>query len=61
MAEWMDAGDKAAKAQQVAQEQPERVGYGGPMPEMWLRYPPLAGRHLVLQEGAQREFLPYCC
>lgn len=51
VAEWMDAGDKAAKAQQVAREQPERVGRGGPMPEMWLCYPPLAGKHLQVVEG----------
>lgn len=53
IAEWMDATDKAAKAIQVAKEQPERVGQGGPMPEMWLCYPPLAGRHLIFAEGEQ--------
>lgn len=53
VAEWMDAIDKAMKAQQVAKEQPERVGQGGPMPEMWLSYPPLAGKHLMVAEGAQ--------
>ena len=56
VAEWMEAIDKAAKAQQVAKEQPERVGQGGPMPEMWLSYPPLAGKHLSVGEGAQCEF-----
>ena len=60
MAEWMEAADKAAKAQKVAKEQPERVGQGGPMPEMWLRYPPLAGRHLSVAEGAQSESQPEC-
>lgn len=55
VSEWMDASDKAAKAQQVAREQPERVGQGGPMPEMWLCYPPLAGKHLQVAEGAQCE------
>lgn len=55
IAEWMDATDKAAKAIQVAKEQPERVGQGGPMPEMWLCYPPLAGRHLIFAEGDQSE------
>lgn len=55
VAEWMEAMDKAAKAQQVAREQPERVGKGGPMPEMWLSYPPLAGKHLMVAEGNQRE------
>jgi hypothetical protein len=49
----MDANDKAAKAVQVAKEQPERVGQGGPMPEMWLCYPPLAGKHLMVAEGSQ--------
>jgi hypothetical protein len=53
VAEWMDASDKAAKAVQVAKEQPERVGQGGPMPEMWLCYPPLAGKHLMVAEGSQ--------
>lgn len=53
VAEWMEAGDKAAKAQQVAREQPERVGQCGPMPEMWLSYPPLAGKHLSVGEGGQ--------
>ncbi|ORX34393.1 hypothetical protein BD324DRAFT_643385 [Kockovaella imperatae] len=57
MAEWMDALDKAAKAQEVAQEQPERVGQGGPMPEMWLSYPPLAGKHLSVAEGHQPNIL----
>lgn len=56
VAEWMDAMDKATKAQQVAKEQPERVGQGGPMPEMWLSYPPLAGKHLMVAEGAQCTF-----
>lgn len=56
VAEWMEAVDKAAKAQQVAREQPERVGQGGPMPEMWLSYPPLAGKHLIVAEGNQCRF-----
>jgi hypothetical protein len=56
VAEWMEAADKAARAQQVAREQPERVGQGGPMPEMWLSYPPLAGKHLMVAEGPQGEF-----
>jgi hypothetical protein len=33
------------------------VGQGGPMPEMWLSYPPLAGKHLMVAEGAQCESL----
>ena len=53
VAEWMEASEKAAKAQHVAKEQPERVGKGGPMPEMWLSYPPLAGKHLSVAEGTQ--------
>jgi hypothetical protein len=60
VAEWMEAVDKAAKAQQVAREQPERVGQGGPMPEMWLSYPPLAGKHLMVAEGPQRTFPRLC-
>jgi hypothetical protein len=56
VAEWMEASDKAARAQQVAREQPERVGQGGPMPEMWLSYPPLAGKHLSVAEGQQCEY-----
>jgi hypothetical protein len=55
VADWMEAIDKATKAQQVAREQPERVGHGGPMPEMWLSYPPLAGKHLMVSESAQGE------
>ncbi|TYJ51547.1 hypothetical protein B9479_007875 [Cryptococcus floricola] len=57
VAEWMDATDKAAKMQQVAIDQPERVGRKGPMPEMWLRYPPLAGKHLMVAEGHQANVL----
>ncbi|WWC59198.1 uncharacterized protein I303_101748 [Kwoniella dejecticola CBS 10117] len=57
VAEWMEASEKAAKAQQVAREQPERVGHGGPMPEMWLSYPPLAGKHLMVAEGEQANVL----
>ncbi|KAK8846747.1 hypothetical protein IAR55_005834 [Kwoniella newhampshirensis] len=57
IAEWMEVSDKAAKAQQVAREQPERVGHGGPMPEMWLSYPPLAGKHLMVAEGQQANIL----
>jgi hypothetical protein len=57
VADWMEAIDKATKAQQVAREQPERVGHGGPMPEMWLSYPPLAGKHLMVSEGAQGELV----
>lgn len=51
--ERMEASEKAAKAQEVAREQPNRVGEGGPMPEMWLAYPPLAGKHLAVVEGQQ--------
>ncbi|WVO23777.1 uncharacterized protein IAS62_005134 [Cryptococcus decagattii] len=57
IAEWMEAADKASKMQQIAREQPERVGRGGPMPEMWLSYPPLAGKHLMVAEGHQANIL----
>ncbi|WWC87232.1 uncharacterized protein L201_002120 [Kwoniella dendrophila CBS 6074] len=57
VAEWMEAAEKASKAQQVAREQPDRVGHGGPMPEMWLSYPPLAGKHLMVAEGQQANVL----
>nr|KIR86149.1 hypothetical protein I308_03684 [Cryptococcus tetragattii IND107] len=57
IAEWMEAADKALKMQQIAREQPERVGRGGPMPEMWLSYPPLAGKHLMVAEGHQANIL----
>lgn len=57
IAEWMEAADKASKMQQIAREQPERVGRGGPMPEMWLSYPPLAGKHLMVAEGLQANVL----
>ncbi|OWZ58492.1 hypothetical protein C368_00657 [Cryptococcus neoformans 125.91] len=57
VAEWMEAADKASKMQQIAREQPERVGRGGPMPEMWLSYPPLAGKHLMVAEGLQANVL----
>lgn len=55
VADRMEAMEKATKAQQVAREQPNRVGEGGPMPEMWLAYPPLAGKHLSVVEGQQSE------
>ncbi|WVQ97824.1 hypothetical protein IAU59_004939 [Kwoniella sp. CBS 9459] len=57
VAEWMEVSDKAAKAIQVAKEQPERVGQGGPMPEMWLSYPPLSGKVLMVAEGQQANVL----
>lgn len=47
----MEASEKAAKAAQLLVEDPARVGEGGPMPEMWLCYPPLAGKHLMVAEG----------
>lgn len=49
----MEATEKAAMAQQVARQQPDRLGEGAPMPEMWLAYPPLAGKHLSVVEGQQ--------
>ena len=51
VAERMEASEKAAKAAQLLVEDPARVGEGGPMPEMWLCYPPLAGKHLMVAEG----------
>lgn len=51
----MEASEKAAMAQQVARQQPDRLGEGAPMPEMWLSYPPLAGKHLSVVEGEQSE------
>lgn len=53
LTDWMEASEKAQQAQQVARDQPNRMGEGGPMPEMWLSYPPLAGKHLRVQEGQQ--------
>lgn len=53
----MEASEKAEMAQRVAREQPNRVGEGGPMPEMWLAYPPLAGKHLRVVEGEQSNVL----
>ncbi|KLT41906.1 hypothetical protein CC85DRAFT_292381 [Cutaneotrichosporon oleaginosum] len=49
----MEASEKAAMAQRVAAQQPDRLGEGSPMPEMWLAYPPLAGKHLSIVEGEQ--------
>ncbi|BEI91494.1 uncharacterized protein CcaverHIS019_0403140 [Cutaneotrichosporon cavernicola] len=49
----MEASEKAAMAQRVATQQPDRLGEGSPMPEMWLAYPPLAGKHLSIVEGEQ--------
>lgn len=51
----MEASEKAAMAQRVAAQQPDRLGEGSPMPEMWLAYPPLAGKHLSIVEGEQSE------
>lgn len=52
MCERMSAIEKAEKAKEVLDQQPDRVGDGGPMPEMWLLYPPLAGRHLSVLSGS---------
>lgn len=49
--EHMPAEEKVAKAQEVYRNQPHRIGDGGPMPELWLCYPPLAGRHLAVVSG----------
>jgi hypothetical protein len=51
MCEHMTATEKAQKAQEVLRRHPERAGDGSPFPEMWLCYPPLAGRHLTATTG----------
>lgn len=43
--------EKASKAQNILVKHPERAGDGSPFPEMWLCYPPLAGRHLSVDTG----------
>lgn len=53
MCELMTATEKVAKAQQTLAANPSRAGDGGPLPEMWLLYPPLAGRHLTITYGNQ--------
>lgn len=58
MCERMSVTEKAEKAKEVLGQHPDRVGDGGPMPEMWLLYPPLAGRHLsVLSGGMENELI----
>lgn len=58
MCERMSATEKAEKAKEVLDSRPDRVGDGGPLPEMWLLYPPLAGRHLsVLSGGVENELI----
>mgnify|MGYP006950204671 FL=1 len=52
MCERMSASEKAEKAKEVLDSRPDRVGDGGPLPEMWLLYPPLAGRHLSVLSGS---------
>lgn len=51
MCEHMSATEKAQKAEEVLSKYPERAGDGSPFPEMWLCYPPLAGRHLSAVTG----------
>jgi hypothetical protein len=54
----MSATEKAEKAKEVWANNPNRVGDGGPLPEMFLLYPPLAGRHLsVLSGGVETELI----
>lgn len=54
----MSASEKAEKAKEMLDSRPDRVGDGGPLPEMWLLYPPLAGRHLsVLSGGVENELI----
>jgi hypothetical protein len=58
MCERMSVTEKAEKAKEVWANNPNRVGDGGPLPEMWLLYPPLAGRHLsVLSGGVETELI----
>ncbi|KAJ9120690.1 hypothetical protein QFC22_002621 [Naganishia vaughanmartiniae] len=58
MCEHMSVTEKAEKAKEVWVNNPSRVGDGGPLPEMWLLYPPLAGRHLsVLSGGVETELI----
>ncbi|KAJ9122078.1 hypothetical protein QFC24_004305 [Naganishia onofrii] len=58
MCERMSATEKAEKAKEVWANNPNRVGDGGPLPEMFLLYPPLAGRHLsVLSGGVETELI----
>ncbi|WVO15823.1 hypothetical protein L204_103485 [Cryptococcus depauperatus] len=47
--EWMTANDRAAKIEQIAREQPERARKNEQMPELWLKFPPLTGKHLVVK------------
>jgi hypothetical protein len=51
MCEHMTAMEKASMVQEVLSRYPERAGDGSPFPEMWLCYPPLAGRHLTVVTG----------
>lgn len=51
MCEHMAATEKASMVQDVLSRYPERAGDGSPFPEMWLCYPPLAGRHLSVVTG----------
>ncbi|KAJ9105444.1 hypothetical protein QFC21_001815 [Naganishia friedmannii] len=54
----MSVTEKAEKAKEVWANYPNRVGDRGPLPEMWLLYPPLAGRHLsVLSGGVETELI----
>jgi hypothetical protein len=58
MCEHMSATEKAQMVQDVLKKFPERAGDGSPFPEMWLCYPPLAGRHLsVVTGGMEKEIV----
>lgn len=58
LCEHMSASEKAQKAEDILKRYPDRVGDGGPLPEMWLCYPPLAGKHLtVISGGLERELI----
>jgi hypothetical protein len=58
LCEQMSVSEKVQKAEEMLARNPDRVGDGGPMPEMWLCYPPLAGRHLsVISGGLETELI----
>lgn len=58
LCEHMSVNDKATKLQDILKRHPDRVGNGAPLPEMWLCYPPLAGRHLqVISGGLEKQLI----
>lgn len=55
MCEHMTVPEKAQKVQDILSKHPERAGDGSPFPELWLCYPPLAGRHLSAITGGMED------